>query len=116
MGDELREEALELYERWLTAAEEVSRLPIRRYCQEGPQEALTQTEVAQPALFAVSLALTDYARSIGLAPAMVAGHSLGEYTSAVASGCLNPDDGLQLVCERGRLMAQFQAERPGSMA
>jgi [acyl-carrier-protein] S-malonyltransferase len=116
MGGELRAEDPVLYERWLRAAADMSGLPIGQYCQDGPQETLTRTEVAQPALFAVSLALTDYARSKGIEAAMVAGHSLGEYTSAVACGCLSPEDGLRLVCERGRLMAQFQAERPGSMA
>lgn len=93
-----------------------SGLPIRRYCEEGPLDVLTQTEVAQPALFALCSALTEHARGKGIDPTMVAGHSLGEYTSAVACGCLSAEDGMRLVCERGRLMAEFQAERPGSMA
>ena len=116
MGEELRAEFPDLYDPWLSEADAASGLPIQRYCREGPQETLTRTEVAQPALFAVSLALTELARSKGIAARMVAGHSLGEYTSAVACGCLRPEDGMRLVCERGRLMAQFQAERPGSMA
>ena len=79
-------------------------------------ESLTRTDVAQPALFSLSLALTDAARDVGLRPDFVAGHSLGEYTAAVAAGALDPDDGVRLVCERGRLMAEIQSESPGAMA
>lgn len=116
MGADLRREEPDLYDRWLRAADNASALPIRRACEEGPLEVLTQTEIAQPALFALSLALTEHARAAGIEATMVAGHSLGEYTSAVACGCLSAEDGMRLVCQRGRLMAEFQAERPGSMA
>jgi [acyl-carrier-protein] S-malonyltransferase len=49
-------------------------------------------------------------------PASVAGHSLGEYTSLVVAGVISFKDGLRLVRERGRLMQQASAERPGGMA
>jgi [acyl-carrier-protein] S-malonyltransferase len=93
-----------------------SRLPLARLCAEGPAETLKRTEVAQPALFAVSLALCDIAREVGLRPTALGGHSLGEYTAAVAAGALTPDDGAALVAERGRLMARAQQQRPGAMA
>ena len=116
MGTELRESEPDLYERYLAAAEEASGLPIRRLSHEGPMEELTRTDVAQPALFAMSLALTEIARGKGLQPNHVAGHSLGEYTAAVASGALSTEDGMRLVSLRGRLMADAQTERPGAMA
>jgi [acyl-carrier-protein] S-malonyltransferase len=116
MGSELRESAPELFERYLTQTEAISALPIRQYCLEGPIEQLTRTEVAQPALLAISLALTDHARERGLRPDFVAGHSLGEYTAAVASGALSVRDGMVLVSRRGQLMADIQAARPGTMA
>ncbi len=116
MGAELEAERPELFERHLASADLVSGLPIRRYCKEGPIEQLTRTDVAQPALFAVSLAVADAAAEIGLRPDYVAGHSLGEYTAAVIAGALSAQDGLRLVCERGRLMAGIQSERPGAMA
>ena len=116
MGAELLAENPELFGQYLDQANAASGLPIRRCSLEGPQEELTDTKVAQPALFALSLALFDLARGHGLRPDFVAGHSLGEYTAAVASGALSVEDGMELVSLRGRLMAEIQSERPGAMA
>ena len=116
MGSELLGADPDLHERYLAAAEEASGLPIRRLSLEGPMEELTRTDAAQPALFALSLAITEVARAMGLRPEFVAGHSLGEYTAAVASGALSTEDGMRLVSLRGRLMAETQSERPGAMA
>ena len=115
MGAELVETRPEVVGRYLDAAEAASGLPIRRLCLEGPIEELTRTEVAQPALFAISMAMHELAREAGLTADFVAGHSLGEYTAAVAAGSLSLEDGIALVCERGRLMAAAQSERPGAM-
>ncbi len=116
MGAELLESEPELLEHYFAQAEAAAGLPIRRYCLEGPIESLTRTEVVQPALFAVSLALTDAARARGLQPDFAAGHSLGEYTAAVAVGAMSVEDGIELVSLRGRLMGEIQSERPGAMA
>jgi [acyl-carrier-protein] S-malonyltransferase len=116
MGSDLKESHPELYERYLASADEASGQEISRFSLEGPIESLTETHVAQPALFALSLALNDAAREKGLQPDLVAGHSLGEYTAAVASGALSFEDGVRLVALRGRLMNEAQTERPGTMA
>jgi [acyl-carrier-protein] S-malonyltransferase len=116
MGADLLEAQPEVFDRYLEQADAASGLPIRKLCLEGPIEELTATDAAQPALFATSLAVTEVAREQGLRPEFVAGHSLGEYTAAVASGALSAEDGMQLVSERGRLMAGIQLERPGAMA
>lgn len=116
MGAELLSERPELVERHLALADEASGLPIRRLCLEGPIEELTRTDVAQPALFAVGLAVAEAAAEVGLEPDFVAGHSLGEYTAAVVAGALSAEDGIRVVSERGRLMAGIQNERPGAMA
>lgn len=116
MGAELLASEPELLEEYLAQAESASGLPIRRLCLEGPLEELTRTEVVQPALFSVSLALTDAARARGLKPDLVAGHSLGEYTAATAAGALSVEDGIELVSLRGKLMGEIQQERPGAMA
>jgi len=116
MGADLKESHPALYQRYLSSADEASGLEIGRFSVEGPMESLTETHVAQPALFALSLALNEVAREKGLEPDFVAGHSLGEYTAAVASGALTFEDGIRLVALRGQLMNAAQTERPGTMA
>jgi [acyl-carrier-protein] S-malonyltransferase len=116
MGADLLEARPEPLQSLWAQAEEASGLPIRERCLEGPIEELTRTDVAQLALFTMSLAMLEVARDAGLRPDLVAGHSLGEYTAAVASGALAPEQGIRLVTLRGRLMAESQVERPGAMA
>ncbi|HLZ63321.1 MAG TPA: ACP S-malonyltransferase [Ktedonosporobacter sp.] len=116
MGKELAQSDLALFKRYLLQSDQVSGERVSRFCLLGPLDVLSQTQIAQPALFAYSLALTDYAQQLGLTPDMVAGHSLGEYTAAVAAGVISFHEGLSLVATRGRLMKQAQDERPGAMA
>jgi [acyl-carrier-protein] S-malonyltransferase len=116
MGAELLEAEGELLAGYLTQAEAAAGQPIRRLALEGPIEALTRTEVAQPALFCVALAVMDAARARGIEPDFVAGHSLGEYTAACASGAVAVEDAIELVSLRGRLMGEIGDERPGAMA
>jgi acyl transferase domain-containing protein/acyl-CoA synthetase (AMP-forming)/AMP-acid ligase II/acyl carrier protein len=74
---------------------------------------LTETHLAQPALFALEYALWSVLRSAGLSPGCVMGHSLGEYVAACVAGVFSLEDGLRLVAHRGRLMQQGTA--PGAM-
>ncbi len=103
-------------------AEEILGMPLRKLCFEGPEDELTDTANAQPALLTVSLAyleaLRERLRELGatLQPVMVAGHSLGEFTALVAANALRFEDALHLVRERGRLMREVSLERPGGMA
>ena len=116
MGAELRAERPEVFERYFRLAEEASGLPVARLALEGPSDELTRTDVAQPALFALSLALFEVAGELGLHADFVAGHSLGEYTAAVAAGALPLEPAMCLVAKRGRLMAEVQSVTPGAMA
>lgn len=81
----------------------------------GPDDALQQTPVQQPAILLTSIAYLLALKKRGLLPDAdyVAGHSLGEYSALVASGALSLEDGLQLVRKRGELMQQHGA---GAMA
>lgn len=85
---------------------------------EGPQDKLTCTEHAQPALYAVSSALwRALDEALPTRPAAAAGHSLGEYTALAASGAVSYEAGLALVAERGRAMAAAAAAgEPSGMA
>lgn len=116
MGTELLAARPEIFDRYFNLADEASGLPIRKLALEGPIEELTRTDVTQPALFALSLAIHELARESGLEPDFVAGHSLGEDTAAVAAGALDLQAGMELVSLRGRLMASCGTERPGGMA
>lgn len=116
MGAELRAEEPDLFDHYFSLAEAASGLPVGRLALEGPIERLTGTDAAQPALFALSLALAEAASELGITAELVAGHSLGEYTAAVAAGALELADGMRLVARRGQLMAEIQSTTPGTMA
>lgn len=77
--------------------------------------ACERTAVAQPAMFATSLAALDALANEGMTPDVVAGHSLGEATAAVAAGVLDPTEGARFVAERGRAMGLACQGSPGAM-
>jgi [acyl-carrier-protein] S-malonyltransferase len=116
MGADLLEARPDLFDRYFELADDASGLTIRQFALEGPIESLTRTDVAQPALFSLSLALAEAASELGIRPDFVAGHSLGEYTAAAASGAVSLEDGMGLVALRGKLMNEAQTETPGTMA
>lgn len=97
-------------------ANEFAGFSLRELCLEGPEEELTRTEHAQPALFALSYALWDeLSRNVPL-PSAAAGHSLGEYTALAAAGVFSYDVALAVVAERGRAMAEAADAEPSTMA
>jgi acyl transferase domain-containing protein len=77
---------------------------------------LRKTEITQPAVLTVDVALTRLLADYGLVPDMVMGHSLGEYGALVASGALPFEDALEAVSARGREMASLSMEDNGRMA
>jgi len=88
---------------------------------EGPQETLTLTENAQPALMAASMAVIrvlerEGGMEVGRAAALVAGHSLGEYTALAAAGCFELADAARLLRLRGQAMQQAVPAGVGAMA
>jgi len=99
------------------AAQAVLGWDLERLCREGPEDELTRTERAQPALFTVAFALWEaLAQRLGRAPAGAAGHSLGEYTALAAAGAFGFEAGLQLVAARSRAMGAAAAAAPSGMA
>ncbi|MGH9389100.1 MAG: ACP S-malonyltransferase, partial [Vicinamibacteria bacterium] len=97
-------------------ADEVLGFFLSRICFEGPERELQRTEITQPGVLAVSVAVARALESrLPLRPALSAGHSLGEYSALVAAGALPLADALRLVHLRGRLMQEAVAEGDGGM-
>ena len=85
--------------------------------QAGPDEMLNRTEYTQPALLAAGIAVWRlWQQQGGATPAVLAGHSLGEYTALVAAGALSLKDGAHLVRIRGQLMQDAAPAGVGAMA
>jgi [acyl-carrier-protein] S-malonyltransferase len=90
--------------------------PLSRIIFDGPEDQLTLTENTQPAILAVSTAAYRLLESRGFIPAMVAGHSLGEYSANVAAGTFAFADGLRLVRRRGQYMQEAVPAGEGAMS
>jgi [acyl-carrier-protein] S-malonyltransferase len=89
---------------------------ISQLCFEGPEDALKLTENTQPALVTVSTAAFSVLKENNMAPAYVAGHSLGEYSALVAAGSLAFADAVRIVRNRGRYMQEAVPAGVGAMA
>jgi [acyl-carrier-protein] S-malonyltransferase len=90
--------------------------PLSRLIFEGPDEALRLTENTQPAILTVSVAAYRLLSSRGFEPAMVAGHSLGEYSAHVCAGTMAFADAVRIVRRRGRFMQEAVPVGEGAMA
>lgn len=110
MGAEL----FDRYADWTADADRVLGFSIRELCVEDPRGELGLTQFTQPALYTVN-ALSYRARMDdgGVAPAFVAGHSLGEYNALLAAGVFDFATGLRMVRRRGEIMGQVSG---GGMA
>src|ERR1700722_17500136 len=89
---------------------------LSELCFAGPEEELKKTANTQPAILATSVAAYRVLAELGHRPAIVAGHSLGEYSALVASGCLDFAAALRLVRARGQFMQEAVPEGVGAMA
>ncbi len=91
---------------------------LKRLLFEAEEEELRDTRWQQPALFAFEYALASQLLALGVRPAAVAGHSLGEYTALAVAGVLSPEDAFRVVDMRARCMAKAAglAEAPSAMA
>jgi [acyl-carrier-protein] S-malonyltransferase len=96
-------------------AETILGFDISKIMFEGTKEELTQTEVTQPAIFIHSMAILKVLGN-SFKPDLVAGHSLGEFSSLVAAGVLNFEDGLRLVSIRAKAMQKSCEKTNGTMA
>jgi [acyl-carrier-protein] S-malonyltransferase len=85
-------------------------------CFLGPEEKLKLTATTQPAILAVSAAAAAVLARAGVAPDLVAGHSLGEYSALVAAGALTAAEAARVVRARGTFMQEAVPAGKGAMA
>jgi [acyl-carrier-protein] S-malonyltransferase len=97
-------------------ASAIMEVDLATLCFEGPASTLVRTDVAQPAVTLVSLAALQALREDGVEPAVVAGHSVGEYAALCAAGALSFDDTMRVVGVRGRAMQAAAERHSGTMA
>jgi len=89
---------------------------LSHLCFEGPEDQLRLTENTQPAILTVSVAAWRVLNEKGIKPALVAGHSLGEYSAHVAAGTLSFGDAVRVVHNRGKYMQEAVPVGTGAMA
>lgn len=97
------------------AVDEALGATLSRTMWEGPEEELTLTQNAQPAILAHTCAVLAVVKD-RLQPAVAMGHSLGEYSAWVAAGAVGVTEAARLVRRRGELMQEAGARRAGAMA
>lgn len=111
--------ASEAARRVFAQADEALGEPLSRLVFDGPEEDLTRTANAQPALVTASIALLEALRerhpAAAATPAFVAGHSLGEFSALVAAGALSFADAIRVVRARGLAMQRAVPEGEGAM-
>ncbi|HKP74226.1 MAG TPA: ACP S-malonyltransferase, partial [Longimicrobiaceae bacterium] len=115
MGKDLADAFPEARRVW-EEADEALGFSLSRLCWEGPEDELTLTRNAQPALLAHSAAAWAAVRGAGLEVVCAAGHSLGEFSAYHAAGSLSLADAIRTVRRRGELMFEGGQARPGAMA
>lgn len=97
-------------------ADEVLGEKLSELIFSGPQQRLTMTVYAQPALLTVSTAILETIKGHGIVPDYVAGHSLGEYSALVANGAIPFEQAVRIVRKRGEYMESAVPHGQGAMA
>ena len=97
-------------------ANEVLNFDLAQIMLQGPQEQLTLTYNAQPALLTTGVMIANLLEAQGITPHYTAGHSLGEYSAFVASGVLSFEEAVRIVHKRGLFMEKAVPAGKGAMA
>ena len=108
-------DADELFDEANTALKDEG-IDLRKLCLEGPEEELTKTINAQPAMLTMSIILYKLLQKNNINPRIVAGHSLGEYSALVAASSIGFKEAIKLVRKRGQYMQTATPIGTGSMA
>lgn len=114
MGKKLAEKSQDVMNLWIKA-EQYSGIPLREiFWESNDNELMADTKNLQPAITVVNLALWHYTKPY-IKATCTAGHSLGEFSALAAANVLSVDDTLKAVALRGKLMANADPEKIGSM-
>lgn len=98
-------------------ANDVLGFDLKKLCFGGSRQELSKTVNMQLAILVCSIAtFRVYMHEIGIVPVVTAGHSLGEYSALVSSGCMNFKDALKIVRERGRFLQEAIDKKIGHMS
>lgn len=97
-------------------ADQTLKFDLSTLMTDGPQEELTVTYNAQPALLTVGAMIADRLKKASIQPDYTAGHSLGEYTALYASGSFSFQDAVKTVHKRGLFMNEAVPSGEGAMA
>lgn len=112
MGQQLIAQDDTLYKQ----ADEVLGFSLSQFMLEGPEETLTLTYNAQPALLTTGVLIAQRLQALGVEPDVVAGHSLGEYSALVTAGVMSFEDAVAIVHKRGLYMNEAVPAGEGAMA
>ncbi len=115
MGKDLAER-YQLARQTFEEADEALGVKLSQLCFEGPEDQLRLTQNTQPAILTASVAAWRVFRDKGVTPALLAGHSLGEYSAHVAAGAISFGDAVRVVHNRGKYMQEAVPVGTGSMA
>jgi [acyl-carrier-protein] S-malonyltransferase len=115
MGKSLAEESLKVASVF-KKADDTLQMSLSELIFNGPQEELTLTTNAQPALLTTSMAILEYFKQSDITADYAAGHSLGEYSALVAAGAISFEEAVYAVRKRGELMEEAVPNKEGSMA
>ena len=88
---------------------------LERICRRGPERELTRTRHLQPLLVCVSLGYARHLAERGIAPGLVAGHSLGEISALAAAGVVSNEEAVDLAAQRGECMEAAASKLSGGM-
>ena len=99
----------EAFDRCARVADVECGLALRALIDQPDGDGLHQTAVTQPALYATSYAMAMHWMSWGVRPSVLVGHSVGEFVAAALAGVFSVEDGMRLVCARGRMMQSMPA-------
>ncbi|MGL5254924.1 MAG: ACP S-malonyltransferase [Brevinema sp.] len=116
MGSNLLDKYPSVAQPMFEQANDILGFNLQKLCLEGPEDILTDTKNAQPAILTVQAIILELLKAKNIKPKAAAGHSLGEISALMAAEVLSFEDALRLVQKRGALMSSADPDKKGGMS